>query len=61
MDSKLIESSTKNKILEIADDFFSRKGYTGVSIRDITGEVGIKESSLYKHFKNKEEILQTIF
>lgn len=56
-----IQSDTKKKILETAIDFFSRKGYTGVSVRDITREVGIKESSLYKHFKNKDEILETIF
>ncbi|WP_462411566.1 TetR/AcrR family transcriptional regulator [Neobacillus sp. Marseille-QA0830] len=58
---QIIQSSTKNKILDIAMDFFSKKGYTGASIRDITKQVGIKESSLYKHFKNKEEILEIIF
>lgn len=58
---QIIENQTKNKILESAIDFFSKKGYTGASIRDITKEVGIKESSLYKHFKNKEEILEIIF
>jgi AcrR family transcriptional regulator len=59
--SQLIQNATKIKILDTAIDFFSRKGYSGVSVRDITKEVGIKESSLYKHFKNKEEILETIF
>lgn len=58
---QLIHNSTKIKILNIAIDLFSRKGYSGVSIRDITKEVGIKESSLYKHFKSKDEILETIF
>ncbi|MEI3604478.1 TetR/AcrR family transcriptional regulator [Pseudogracilibacillus sp. SE30717A] len=52
---------TKEKILEVAIDLFSKEGYNGVSIREITREVGIKESSLYNHFKNKEEILTTIF
>lgn len=59
--SEVIHNATKKKIIDTAIDFFSRKGYTGVSIRDITREVGIKESSLYKHFQNKEEILETIF
>jgi AcrR family transcriptional regulator len=59
--SQLIQNATKIKILDTAIDFFSRKGYSGVSVRDITKEVGIKESSLYKHFKSKEEILETIF
>ncbi|MFT4413028.1 TetR/AcrR family transcriptional regulator [Fredinandcohnia humi] len=53
--------STKDKILDVAIDLFSQKGYSGVSIREITREVGIKESSLYNHFKNKDEIITTIF
>lgn len=55
------KKTTKDKILETSIDLFSRKGYNGVSIRTITKEVGIKESSLYNHFQNKEEILETIF
>ncbi len=53
--------STKEKILFAAIDLFSRKGYSGVSIREITREVSIKESSLYNHFKNKDEMITTIF
>lgn len=61
MELELIQNPTKIKILDTAILLFSRNGYSGVSIRDITREVGIKESSLYKHFKNKNEILETIF
>lgn len=56
----LAEKNTKEKILDTAIDLFSQKGFSGVSIRDITNEVEIKESSLYNHFKNKDEILETI-
>ncbi len=51
---------TKERILEVAADLFSREGYSAVSIRDITREVGIKESSLYNHFSSKEQILERI-
>lgn len=54
-------NATKEKILNVAIDLFSRKGFSAVSIREITREVGIKESSLYNHFRNKDEILETIF
>lgn len=60
-DNVSAKRSTKEKILEASIDLFSRSGYHGVSIRNITKEVGIKESSLYNHFQNKEEILETIF
>jgi AcrR family transcriptional regulator len=56
-----IKNETKNNIVDVAIHLFSHHGYRGVSIRDITREVGIKESSLYKHFQSKEEILRTIF
>ncbi len=52
---------TRDKILDVAVDLFSKKGFNAVSIRDITREVGIKESSLYNHFKSKDDILDTIF
>ncbi|MFF2890540.1 TetR/AcrR family transcriptional regulator [Paenibacillus sp. NPDC057967] len=47
--------------MEVSIDLFSRQGFNAVSIRDITGLVGIKKSTLYYHFKNKEHILSSIF
>jgi len=52
---------TKEKIINVSIDLFSKHGYNGVSIRDITKIVGIRASSLYKHFNSKEELLNTIF
>lgn len=52
---------TKEKILEASIDLFSRQGFSSVSVRDITRSIGLKESSLYYHFKNKEDILDSIF
>lgn len=51
---------TKNLILSTALDLFSETGYDGVSVRDIAKQVGVRESALYKHFKNKQEILDKI-
>lgn len=53
--------STKQKILETAITLFAEKGYSDVSIREITRAVGIKESSLYNHFASKQQILDEIF
>ena len=52
--------STKDKIMDVALHMFSERGYEAVSIRDICGEVGIKESTLYYHFKNKKDILDSL-
>ncbi|MBR2597312.1 MAG: TetR/AcrR family transcriptional regulator [Clostridiales bacterium] len=52
--------TTKEKIMDVALHMFSERGYEAVSIRDICGEVGIKESTLYYHFKNKMDILDSL-
>lgn len=54
-------TGTKEKIFDVAVDLFSKRGYNGVSVRKIAEGAGIKESSIYNHFKNKEEILNCIF
>jgi len=52
---------TKDKIFNVALELFSKKGFSGVSVREIVKKVGIKESSLYNHFRSKEDILTKIF
>jgi len=52
--------NNKEKIFDVSIDLFSKFGYDGVSIRKIASEVGIKESSIYNHYKSKESILDSI-
>lgn len=52
--------STKDKILLIASEHFSKRGYSDVSIRDITDEIHIKPASFYAHFENKEALFNEI-
>ena len=52
--------STKKRIIEEALILFSEKGYSDVYVNDIAKAVGIKAPSLYKHFKNKQEIFNAI-
>ena len=52
--------NTKELILQEALRLFSDNGYDGVSVREISGAVGIRESALYRHFKNKQDIFDTI-
>ena len=53
-------NNTKQKIQQTALDLFSVRGYSAVSIRDIGRIVGIKESTIYYHFKNKQDIFQAL-
>ena len=54
------EKGTKERILDAAIDLFAKWGYDNVSIREIAREVGIRESSIYNHYKGKEELMDTI-
>lgn len=51
---------TKERISEEARKLFSTKGYEATSVRDIAKAVGIKDSSLYNHYKNKQGIFDYI-
>lgn len=53
-------SNTKQKIKETALALFSKKGYDAVSIRDICGKVGIRESTVYYYFKDKQSIFDEL-
>lgn len=55
------EKTTKEKIFDISIDLFSQKGFDAVSVREIAREVGIRESSIYNHYKSKDAIMDSIF
>jgi len=48
-------------ILDSAIKVFARTGYHGSRVSDIAREAGIAYGLVYHYFKNKEEILDTIF
>ncbi|MFZ2539046.1 MAG: TetR/AcrR family transcriptional regulator [Oscillospiraceae bacterium] len=51
---------TKETIINESLELFSVKGFEEVYMRDIAGKVGIRESSIYKHLKGKQSILDSI-
>ena len=53
-------AETKEKILMTALRLFARDGYEAVSVSMIAGELGITKGALYKHYKNKRDIFDSI-
>lgn len=51
---------TKERILMAALEMFSRNGYAGTNIRELTASLGLVKSSMYRHFKSKEEIWNSL-
>lgn len=51
---------TKEKILMTALQLFARDGYEAVSVRNIAEELGMTKGALYRHYKNKRDIFDSI-
>jgi TetR/AcrR family transcriptional regulator len=51
----------KERILSVASDEFSRKGYTGASINSIVGQLGIAKGSLFQYFGTKDGLFRFVF
>ena len=54
------KSSTREQILEAALALFAVNGYEATSISQLADAVGIRKASLYSHFSNKQDILDTV-
>lgn len=52
--------TTRERIVEAADDLFYRRGYEHTSFADIAGAVSISRGNFYHHFKSKDEILDAV-
>lgn len=51
---------TKGNILLTALRLFARDGFEAVSVSQIAGELGMVKSALYKHYKSKRDIFESI-
>lgn len=56
----MIMADTKENILMTALRLFAREGYEAVSVSTIAGELGMTKGALYKHYKNKRDIFDSI-
>jgi AcrR family transcriptional regulator len=55
-----MRSETKKRILEVSLTLFSERGYEAATMADIANAVGIKAPSLYKHYKGKRDIFESL-
>jgi AcrR family transcriptional regulator len=54
------EKPTKERIFDAAVELFSDQGYDRTSVRRIAAAVGVTEAAVYRHYSNKEAILDAI-
>ncbi|MGH0030454.1 MAG: TetR/AcrR family transcriptional regulator [Myxococcota bacterium] len=48
--------SSREKILDVAEALFARSGYAGVGLKEVADRVGLGKSSLFHHFRSKQEL-----
>ncbi len=54
------KSNTREEILEAALDLFAVNGYEATSISQLSDAVSIRNASLYSHFDNKHDNLDSV-
>ena len=55
-----MRASLREDILDVAVALFNERGYSNVSLRAISGALGISVGNLNYHFQKKQDILQAI-
>jgi len=52
----LPKRKTREEILALSVPLFARRGYDGVSMRDVATAVGLTQAALYYHFSDKDQL-----
>jgi TetR/AcrR family transcriptional regulator len=56
MSQSLSVSPSREKILEVAEAHFARRGFSGVGLREVAVAAGLGKSSLFHHFESKAQL-----
>jgi AcrR family transcriptional regulator len=52
--------STRERVLDVALDLFTEKGFDRTSLREIAEKLGVTKAALYYHFASKDDILMAL-
>lgn len=55
------EGDKRRQILDAAVSVFAKKGYFTARVSDIAGSAGVADGTIYLYFKNKEDIVVSLF
>lgn len=48
--------SSRDKILDVAEALFARRGYAAVGLREVAESSGLSKSALFHHFRSKDQL-----
>src|SRR6201995_1885464 len=52
---------SRERILDAATEIAAERGYEGTSIALVSAKCGLPASSIYWHFKNKDDLIAAVF
>ena len=50
----------RNSLVSIATEMLNEKGVAGISLREVARIIGVGHNAPYRHFRNKQELLEAI-
>ena len=54
------EYSTKERIVGIATEIFTKQGFSKTTMDELSAKIGISKKTLYKHFDSKERLVREV-
>jgi AcrR family transcriptional regulator len=57
----LASANTKERIIEAAEQLFADSGFSGTSLRQLTGKADVNLAAVNYHFGSKENLIQEVF
>ena len=59
--SKATPEETRERILEATREIYVNKGFRGTTTREVAERAGVNEATLFRHFGNKEALVEAMF
>lgn len=53
-------ADTRQRLIDVAVDLFTRHGFAGTSLQMIADEMGFTKAAIYYHFRTREELLAAV-
>src|SRR5215208_8033968 len=53
-------TNTRQRLIDVAIDLFTRHSYAGTSLQMIADELGFTKAAIYHHFRTREQLLAAV-
>ena len=57
----MAETDTRTRIIAAARDLFISRGFSKVTMDELSGQLGISKKTLYRHFAKKDDLVEAAF